>query len=460
MIQLHEKQKEVVESDARFKVIRAGRRSGKTILEIEEMIFTAVSGKDRSIFYLAPTQSQARDIIWEYLKRRLNKIGKPNETRLEMRVPTREGGESIIYVTGWENRENFRGKKAHLQVFDELDTMKGFQIAWQEIFRPALMDTNGRATFIGTPKKENPNLRRLEKIAKIDKDYATFHFTTKDNPYVDPREIEKARKELEASSFKQEILAEYIDDVGALFNFSALVDVFSNTLEDKKGKYLTVDIADDGTDKTIFSFWEGLTEYQRIRYERLNTENIIDKIKEYAREDKIPYSHIAVDAIGVGAGVASSSRLDGIIGYKSSYGAIKTDQSIIKLPNVGYSKIVPLVSDYKNLRSQCVFTLSENVNNHKISSLVEGEAKERIIEELQTYQDISKGDGKRQVTSKEEIKEIIGRSPDDSDTWIMRMYFEIRNRMSSQNSEEMQRVYNMQGMKFDKVFKEHKGNTK
>jgi len=453
MIHLHEAQKKIVKSNFRFKVIRAGRRSGKTTLEIEEMLFTAVSEKDQYIFYLAPTQSQARDIIWEALKNRIGSIGKANESRLEMRVPTQEGRYSIIYVSGWENRENFRGKKAHLIVFDELDTMRNFQLAWQEIFRPALMDTKGKATFIGTPKKENPNLRRLEKIAENDKDYGVFHFTTKDNPFVSEIEIEKARNELDPTSFRQEILAEYVEDQGSLFNYSALIDVFSNTVDKDNSKYLIVDIADDGTDKTIFSFWEGLEEYKREAFERFNTENIIDKIREYAKQDRIPFSHIAVDAIGVGAGVASSSLLDGIVGYKSSYGAIKTDMDIVRLPNVNYTKVAPLVSDYKNLRSQCIFTLSDYVNNHKIASRVDGSFKELVIEELATYQDVSKGDGKRMATMKEDIKEIIGRSPDHSDTWIMRMYFIIREKILPQTSEEMAKVVEVQELQFDRNFK-------
>lgn len=431
---LHEQQKKVIKSKARFKIIRAGRRSGKSTLEIEEMFFEAVTGKNRNIFYIAPNQRQARDIIWEALKSRTALIGEANESRLEMRLPTQDGGHSTIFVAGWENRENFRGKKAHLIVFDETDTMKDFFIGWQEIFRPALTDTAGMARFIGTPKKENPNLRRLEKIAQTDSDYACFHFPTTDNPHIPREEIKKVQKELDHNTFKQEYLAEYVDDIGSLFRYISIIDVFSNTISKDGEKYLLVDIADDGSDKTIFSFWEGLEEYKREEYARLNTETIIAKIREYASQDRIPYSHIAVDAIGVGAGVASSSLLDGIIGFKSSYAPIKTDQSIVLLPNVHYLKDAKLTSDYKNLRSQCIFTLADKVNNHKIASRVTGEFKEKIIEELAVYQDASTGDGKRMTTQKEDVKNLIGRSPDHSDTWIMRMYFEIVKSMVKQDS--------------------------
>jgi len=446
---LHEAQRNVVRSLARFKIVRAGRRSGKTILEVEDMSYTAVSKDDSPVFYIAPTQTQARSIIWESLKARLAGIGEPNEQRLEMKVPTQDGGSSLIAIAGWENRENFRGRKAKKIYFDEVDTMPNFFLGWQEIFRPALVDFAGGAMFSGTPKKENPNLRRLEKIAETDPDYAAFHFTSYDNPYVPVSEIEKAKLELDADTFAQEMLAQYLDSLGALFHFDALIDVFNNTIEKTTDRYMIVDIADDGSDRTVFSFWEGLEEYKREEYARLNTEGIIEKIREYASQEHIPFSHIAVDAIGVGAAVASNSMLDGIVGFKSSYAPIKTDMDIVRLPNVAYREGAPaLVSDFKNLRSQCVFTLAGLVNNRKIASRVTGAFKERVIEELQNYQDASRGDGKRMATQKEDVKALIGRSPDHSDTWIMRMYFEVRKKVLPNQSPEFQRLLEQQRVNF------------
>jgi len=241
---LHDNQKRVVSSRARFKILRAGRRAGKSALQIEDMSFTAVSKKDSPVFYIAPTQIQARAIIWEALKSKLATISEVNESRLEMKVPTQDGGFSIITVAGWENRENFRGRKAKKIYFDELDTMKDFFIGWQEIFRPALTDLKGEAMFCGTPKKENPNLKRLEKIAETDSDYEAFHFKTSDNPFIPPEEIQKAKEELDYNTFKQEYLAEYVENQGSLFKFTALVDVFSNTITKDEAKYLLVDIAD------------------------------------------------------------------------------------------------------------------------------------------------------------------------------------------------------------------------
>lgn len=467
---LHHLQKLIVSSLARFKVIRAGRKGGKTSLEVEVICFKAtISAKKlnlakttfstgRKVLYIAPTQTQARNIIWEALKNRLHTIGTPNEQMLQMKVPNEDGERTTIYVGGWENRENYRGLTDVIHItFDETDTLREFFLSWLEIFRPMFLDTAGSADFVGTPKKENPNMRRLEKdFASKGEQFECFHFTSKDNPHLPISELNALEDEYknDRESYRQEILAEYVDNAGALFHYDALVDVFSNTITKKNEKYLIVDVADDGSDKWKFSFWEDLEEYRRETFERLNTEGGIDKIREYASQERIPFSHILVDAIGVGAAVASSSLLDGIIGYKSSYSPIKTDIDIVKLPNVHYTKNAPLTSEYKNLRSQCVFILSQYINNHLIASKITGQNKEAIIEELAVYQDASIGDGKRMATQKEDVKEIIGRSPDDSDTWIMRMYFVVRGRMMPAQSEEVTRAINIQQNQF-RVRKDH-----
>lgn len=466
MLKPHPKQQQIVRSPARFKLVRAGRKGGKTALEVEIICFKAIASvkrlflnkavfaTGRKVIYIAPTQKQARLIVWQALKNRLAGVGVANEQLLEMKVQNEDGLITTIYVGGYENRENYRGLTDVIHItFDEVDTLKEFFIYWKEIFRPMFLDTGGTADFIGTPKKENPNLKRLEiefKAAGLD--FECFHFTSKDNPHLSINELQAIEEEykLDPVSYRQEILAEYVDNAGALFHYSALVDMFSNAIVRQNEQYLIVDVADDGTDKTIFSFWLGLEEYERQEFARLNTESIIAMIREFAAARRIPYSRIAVDAIGVGAGVASSSLLDGIIGFKSSYAPIKTDIDIVRLPNVRYTAEARLVSDYKNLRCQCVFILAEHVNNHLIASKATGRQKEVVIEELSNYQDASIGDGKRAATGKDKVKENIGHSPDSSDCFIMRMYFVLRARVQPDQSEEMSRVVQVQKAQFDR----------
>lgn len=456
---LHEKQKAIASSPARFKTIRAGRKGGKTALEVETISFKAtasvtrlklnkkVFASGRKVIYIAPTQLQARNIVWEALKQRLHGIYTANEQLLQMKVPNEDGQVTTIYVGGWENRENYRGLTDVIHItFDETDTLKDFFLGWIKIFRPLFLDTGGTADFVGTPQKENPNLRRLEKEFEGRPDAASFHFTSADNPHLSRDELESTRKEYanDQDAYKQEILAEYVDNAGALFKYTALLDMF-NTAVVKTEKFLTVDVADDGSDKTIFTLWHGLEAYQINMYAQLQTDGIISTIREVAALHNVPYSHIAVDAIGVGAGVASSPLLTGIVGFKSSYSALRVEKSIIALPNIHYLGKPPLVSDFKNLRSQCVFALARLVNDHKIAVKTKDElVRSHIIEELSNYQDASQGDGKRMATQKDDIKAAIGRSPDISDTLIMRMYFELMKQLVPEQSAEGSALKNKQ----------------
>ena len=154
MMQLHEKQKEIVRSAARFKTIRAGRKGGKTALEVEVISFKAVASVSRlnlkkttfatgrKVIYIAPTQLQARNIVWEALKKRFANIGKPNEQLLQMKVPNEDGESTTIFVGGWENRENYRGLTDVVHItFDEVDTLKDLYTGWINIFRPMFLDT-------------------------------------------------------------------------------------------------------------------------------------------------------------------------------------------------------------------------------------------------------------------------------------------------------------------------------
>lgn len=454
---LHDFQKEIAGSTARFKVIRAGRKGGKSALEIEVLCYKATIAANklnlaktsfltgRKVIYVAPTQDQARKIVWEALKTRLAGIGTSNEQQLIMKVPNEDGEITTIYVGGYENKENYRGLTDVVHItFDEVDTLKDFFSAWREIFRPLFLDTAGTADFIGTPKKENPNLRRLEKEAENNPEWQNFHFTSRDNPFIPHSEIDAMEKEYEndRTAYRQEVMAEYVDNAGSLFKYTALLDLFSNTITKTEEKYLIIDVAGDGSDKTVFSFWLGLECYRIEVFEHLNSESIINHAREYASQERIPYSQICVDAIGEGASVGSSSLLNGIIAYKSSHGAFRTDIDPVRLPNVHYASHAPLITEYKNLRSQCVFTLAQHVNDHKIAVKVDDvRIKERIIEELALYQDASTGDGKRMATQKEDIKALLGRSPDISDTLVMRMFFVVREKLLPYSSEEQAKVF-------------------
>lgn len=200
----------------RFRVINCGRRFGKTTLAVEE-IKGKVLTAPRKVAYIAPTYQQARDIAWEMLKRELQPIiTSINESRLEIRTRTMKGGESIVYLRGWEAIETLRGQFFHFVVIDEVASMRNWWTRWDEVIRPTLTDTRGEVMFISTPRGYN-HFYDLYNREHEDKDYKSFHFTTYDNPHVPWDEIEKAKKELPENRFAQEYLADFKKTEGLVY---------------------------------------------------------------------------------------------------------------------------------------------------------------------------------------------------------------------------------------------------
>ena len=218
MLELHQAQKLIAQSSKRFIVANCGRKFGKTFYASYDMAAKAFSKNDIQIAYIAPNYGEARDIMWSPLKRITRPIwkGEPNESRLEIKVKTQDGGESIIFLKGWEAVENLRGMEFDYLVLDEVAKYKGFWESWHEVLRPTLTPRQGSALFISTPRGYN-HFYDLYNLSKTDKDYQSFHFTSYDNPNLNKEEIEKAKQELPEDRFAQEYLADFRKTEGLVY---------------------------------------------------------------------------------------------------------------------------------------------------------------------------------------------------------------------------------------------------
>lgn len=222
-MKLTEAQQQITGDRHRFRVVNCGRRFGKTTLAIDEMKACAVYRQSR-IAYIAPTFQQARDIAWSQLKQDFAKSGATiNESRLEIRIQSLAGGESLIMLRGWESIETLRGQAFDLVVLDEVASMRNFWEAWQEVVRPTLTDRKGEALFISTPRGYNHffDLYQLETVGLDggagDPDFKSFTFTSYDNPNVPAEEIDKARSQLTEDRFAQEYLADFRKTEGLVY---------------------------------------------------------------------------------------------------------------------------------------------------------------------------------------------------------------------------------------------------
>jgi PBSX family phage terminase large subunit len=213
----HVAQKEIATDTHRFRVVNCGRRFGKTLLSVYEMVALASGRENGSVAYIAPTHQQARDIAWAELKRVCQPVAQQiNETRLEITITNKHGKLSKIALRGWESVETLRGQAFDFIVLDEVSSFRNFWLNWQEVLRPTLTDRRGQCLFISTPKGFN-HFYDLYNIELTDQDYKSFHFTTYDNPYIPVDEIEKAKKELTEDRFAQEYMADFRKTEGLVY---------------------------------------------------------------------------------------------------------------------------------------------------------------------------------------------------------------------------------------------------
>jgi phage FluMu gp28-like protein len=194
----HPAQKQVIECDSRFIVMMAGRRFGKSLISQTISIDTAVNKK--RVAYITPTYQLGKIFFKEIVDLLPLEIYSKNESDLVITFIT---GGSIRFFTG-ERLDNLRGLKFHLAVIDEASFIPNLEDGWLNSIRPTLTDYKGKAIFLSTPKGKN---YFFSLFSKAEPDWQSFKFTTYDNPYIDPNEIDDARKQLPEVVFEQEYMA-------------------------------------------------------------------------------------------------------------------------------------------------------------------------------------------------------------------------------------------------------------
>ena len=204
----------VAKNPARFRVVVAGRRFGKTHLSIRELCYHAKDpGKD--VWYVAPTYKMARQIVWRKLKNKLqdlNWVAKTNETELTI---TLVNG-SVIALKGADNYDSLRGVGLDFIVLDEFADID--PEAWYETLRPTLSDKAGKALFIGTPKGIGNWAYEIYQNTQDDAaNWQSFSYTTLDGGQVPQEEIDQARKDLDERTFRQEYMATFETFTGRIY---------------------------------------------------------------------------------------------------------------------------------------------------------------------------------------------------------------------------------------------------
>lgn len=279
----------------------------------------------------------------------------------------------------------------------------------------------------------NPNKGWVYRVYKawkegtLAKDITFIQSLFSDNPYtaeVYGKQLDRIkdpamRARLKMGSF------EYDNDPASLVEYDSILDLFTNTVNEGE-KAISVDVARHGVDKTVMYAWKGLKLTGVRIYQRQDTTITSAKLKMLAQEELAPYSRIVADEDGIGGAVVDQCK--GIKGFIANSPALENPQTHQQ-------------ENYANLKAQCGYKLADMINKHQIAiSLEPGQFisevpeitfevwKEQLTEEIEQIKskDIDK-DQKLKIIGKDEVKETLGRSPDFSDTLLMRMMLEYKS---------------------------------
>lgn len=199
---------------------------------------------------------------------------------------------------------------------------------------------------------------------------------------------------------------EYDDDPSTLIEMDAIMDYFNPHHVERSGiKYMTIDVARKGKDKTVFRIWDGLLCTHRYEMKKSKVNQVVDRARELQKRHGVSLSRTIADEDGVGGGV---------VDYLGCKGFVNNSK--------------PLNGEnYDNLKSQCSFVMADLIQNRMVGEISrDKQVVDLTAEEMEQVKmkDVDK-DGKLSIMPKDKVSEKIGRSPDDWDSIMMRAWFEI-----------------------------------
>lgn len=254
----------------RWALIVAHRRAGKTVAVINDLIRDALEcpHENPRCAYIAPTYSQAKDVVWEYLKRYALVVPGAVANESELRVDFPGGGRVRLY--GSDNYDRMRGIYLDSVVSDEYGDQD--PRAWTEVIRPALSDRKGKATFIGTPKGDN-HFKDLLDMALEDPEWYVSILKASQTGILDEQELASARRMMTAEqyaaeyecSFEGSVVGSYygeklqqLTDKGSVGDFGWLPDHAVHTVWDTGGTTACWLFQVIGSNVRIIEYFEGV----------------------------------------------------------------------------------------------------------------------------------------------------------------------------------------------------------
>jgi len=211
----HPKQLEIhkaIQGEGKYFVVSIGRQFGKTLLGENQALKWAIENKNWKVGWVSPTYKQCKKVFKEVV-RALGKcpfVVRINNSDLIIEFDT---GSVILFYSA-EAYDTIRGETFDGLICDEFAFFK--PAAWDEVLKATVLVKGKKVLIMSTPKGKN-QFYKVFNLANDNPQYKSFFGTSYDNPFIDPEEIEDARRSLPEHIFKQEYLAEFLDDGSSVF---------------------------------------------------------------------------------------------------------------------------------------------------------------------------------------------------------------------------------------------------
>jgi phage FluMu gp28-like protein len=246
-------QAEIMADQSRFQIVCCGRRFGKTVVGAKKAL-KKCRQKDQMVWWVAPT--------YKVVKRGYREVLRQLPDNVLTHVPPQDSafdaGRSVVlkFKNGSrmefysaERPDGMLGEGVDLVVLDEAATMP--KNVWETIVRPTLIDREGQAFMISTPRGRNWFYYLwLRGQDSKQPNYMSWRFPTAANPHLPASEIEEMKATMPLITFQQEVLAEFIASAGSVFRFSA--EIIVKTGKPQGHVVVGVDLA-KSNDFTVFS---------------------------------------------------------------------------------------------------------------------------------------------------------------------------------------------------------------
>lgn len=321
------------------------------------------------------------------------------DLQYQPRDPLYERFGSLEYTGGWIEE----GSETNFGAYDVLKGRVGRHLNIEfDILSKILITCNPKKCWIHT------EFYKPYKTNSLPKEHCFIPSLVTDNPFIASDYIDNLRSTKDKAK-KERLLYgnwDYENNPDQLIDYDSILDYFANYHVERIGRfYITADIARKGRDKTIVRVWDGLVCIKRKELKVSKVTESADLIKELAIEYKVPMSNTIVDEDGVGGGVMDILNCQGFVNNsRALFG-----------------------ENYANLKSQCSYGMAKYICDKKVAEVCNDEdVRKTVIEEMeQVKQAKIDDDGKVAILAKDKIKEILGRSPDEWDSIMMRFWFEL-----------------------------------